>query len=171
MQKILLELKLVPIEARLKDASSRRERTEVVLRSELQQLEVRLIARIEARDEAASAEAHAAVERLAALQDQISALGAELKIAQERTGQSIAGTREVLEGAGQRLSHAEQALETIQQALGALHENTAAEINDIRKNLDAQGAAIESACTALAQTDDVLERLVDGLVLQSAEQA
>jgi hypothetical protein len=170
MQKVLLELKLVPIEARLKDASGRRERTEVVLRSELQQLEVRLLARIEAREEAASADGRAAIERLAAVRDQILALSAELTAAQEGTGQNIAGARQMVEDVGQRLSQAEQSLETIRQTLGSLHENTAAEIRDLRKNLDAQGAAIESACTALAQTDDVLERLVDGLVQSSAEQ-
>ena len=69
----------------------------------------------------------------------------------------------------QRMAAAEQNMEEIRKHFATLQENVAGDLHDFEKSLKAQGIAIESARTAMAQTDDLVERVVEALeLLQSS---
>ena len=69
----------------------------------------------------------------------------------------------------QRMAAAEQNMEEIRKHFATLQANVAGDLHDFEKSLKAQGVAIESARTAMAQTDDLVERVVEALeLLQSS---
>jgi hypothetical protein len=67
------------------------------------------------------------------------------------------------------MAAAEQNMEEIRKHFATLQANVAGDLHDFEKSLKAQGVAIESARTAMAQTDDLVERVVEALeLLQSS---
>jgi chromosome segregation ATPase len=62
-----------------------------------------------------------------------------------------------------RLSHAEQGLDSVVKRTGDLHDRVAHDLQGFEKTLHGQSASIESARTAMAQTDDLVERVVEAL--------
>jgi predicted trehalose synthase len=76
---------------------------------------------------------------------------------------------ETAEAVNQRVSGAEQNMEEIRKHFATLQENVAGDLHDFEKTLKVQGVAIDSARTAMAQTDDLVERVVEALeLLQSS---
>ena len=129
----------------------------------------------------------AAQDRAASAEQSIEASGERVvaRIQQSIDGLSdrIAGLEQRISGLEQRDTSAETArIEAIEQGLGAVRKQTA-DIHDLvaqdmlsfEQSLKAQAAAIESARTAMAQTDDLVERVVEALeslqstVLEHAE--
>ena len=76
---------------------------------------------------------------------------------------------ETLAAANGRMAAAEQNMEEIRKHFATLQSNVAGDLHDFEKSLKSQGVAIESARTAMAQTDDLVERVVEALeLLQSS---
>jgi hypothetical protein len=85
------------------------------------------------------------------------------------TGEAPARTKETVDSVNQRMAAAEQNMEEIRKHFATLQANVAGDLHDFEKTLKAQGAAIESARTAMSQTDDLVERVVEALeLLQSS---
>jgi hypothetical protein len=69
----------------------------------------------------------------------------------------------------QRATAGEQNVEEIRKHFATLQANVAGDLHDFEKTLKMQGVAIDSARTAMAQTDDLVERVVEALeLLQSS---
>ncbi len=60
-------------------------------------------------------------------------------------------------------SHIEAQVEQIRQQMADFHEMIAQDFQSFEKSLQTQSTAIESARTAMAQTDDLVERVVEAL--------
>ena len=72
-------------------------------------------------------------------------------------------------GLVQRVAAAEANMEEIRKHFATLQSNVAGDLHDFEQNLKSQAIAIESARTAMAQTDDLVERVVEALeLLQSS---
>jgi hypothetical protein len=83
--------------------------------------------------------------------------------------QHAGASNETAAAVDQRLAAAEQNLEEIRKHFATLQSNVAGDLHDFEKSLKAQVVAIDSARTAMAQTDDLVERVVEALeLLQSS---
>jgi len=118
----------------------------------------------------------AAGEAINALRGQLADVSARIAEAQQNMAQPIAEVREMgqqivgsvehtIAPIGQRLADVEEALQDLRNRSTSLQENVAADLNGIEQSLKAHAAAIESARTATAQTDDLVERVVEALEL------
>ena len=203
MHKILMELKLLTVLARRAETplSVRREQAGVAsLRAEMQQLEGRVAARLQACESTLANTNHAAAELrrqlaeanaqfTAAREQQASVLeglfgasetrlaerfGRDTEAASERIGRLEQGleaseariiarlVRET-EAAGERVGRLEQAVEAARQQTATLHQSVSEDFLTFEQGLKSQAVAIESTRTAMAQTDDLVERVVDAL--------
>ncbi len=225
MQKIILELKLLTVAARRAETPApARGAAESALRSEIQQLEARLSARLANYEKTVGAVQKTAAEsvenfkehiagihmQLAALQDRpvpapvdvealtqqiqgrleetVAAVAQQLRAqmqetveaakqhsaqAQEALGsvkqELAAQTSETAAAVNQRMAAADQNMEEIRKHFATLQANVAGDLHDFEKTLKVQGVAIDSARTAMSQTDDLVERVVEALeLLQSS---
>jgi hypothetical protein len=115
-----------------------------------------------------------------ALRGQLAEVGSRIAEAQGRMAQPIAEVRAMceqlvarvehtIEPIGRRLADVEGTLQDLSNRSATLQENLAADLNGIEQSLAQHGAAIDSARTAMAQTDDLVERVVEALeLLQSS---
>jgi hypothetical protein len=159
-------------------AAARREPSgEAGLRAEMQQLEAGIFARMQACEKTVVEMQRAAAE----LRGQLAAVNSRLAAASER---QVTIPEEFLEAAeariaariaqypaagGERLDRLEQSLDAARKHIATLHDNVAEDFLDFEKGLKSQAAAIQSARTAMGQTDDLVERVVEALEsLQSA---
>jgi eukaryotic-like serine/threonine-protein kinase len=192
MQKILMELKLLTVAARRADAGpATRGVSDTALHAELQKLEARVAARLAGYEKAIATMQESAAESVQTLKIQIAALHAEFVALRDRpveppvdvnaltaqiqahvdqtlaavTQEQAAKAAEVVTGVDQKMAKADQSVEEIRTHFATLQSNMAADLHDFEKSLKAQGAAIESARTAMAQTDDLVERVVEALEL------
>jgi predicted nucleic acid-binding Zn-ribbon protein len=192
MQRVLLELKLIrAMVQRAEHPPAARRATEVTaLRAEVQEMEARIAARLQEQQAAASAAACAADDAVNGLRSEVSGLRGQLAAAQqqavcaERSSEAaveraLAGMEQALAPAAQRLDRAERNLESLgkrlslieqgfdalRQQFSALQQNAAAGFQDLGRELKAQSAAIESLRSDAAQTDDLVERVVEALEL------
>jgi hypothetical protein len=165
MQSVLLELKLLAVHARRAEAPARREQAATAFRSELQQIETRLASRLEAYEKTASDTARAASEALETLRGQFSALGAQFAAAQERAELDTSSAKQAIEAIAARVANAEQGLDALQQAFATHTEKAAADLHELRESLKGQSAAIQLARRAQAQTDNLVEGVVEALDL------
>jgi DNA repair exonuclease SbcCD ATPase subunit len=147
-----------------------------VLRSEIEQLEGRMAARLAAHENAVSQMRQAAGEETLALREQLAEVRAQLAAVQERPVEPVltadAVNRQIAarvdETAGpviERITLAEQNLEEIRKHFSTLQENVAGDLHDFEQSLKTHANDIESARTAMAQTDDLVERVVEALEL------
>jgi hypothetical protein len=67
------------------------------------------------------------------------------------------------EAAGERVGRLEQAVEAARQQTATLHQSVSEDFLTFEQGLKSQAVAIESTRTAMAQTDDLVERVVDAL--------
>ena len=114
------------------------------------------------------------------LRGQLAEVSSRMVEAQERIAQPIAEVRAMgdqivarvehtIEPIGRRIADVEKALQDLSNRSAALQENLAADLNGIEQSLATHAAAIDSARTAMAQTDDLVERVVEALeLLQSS---
>jgi hypothetical protein len=172
-------------------AMSRSGASEAALRAELAQFEARVNAKLQAHEEAVADIQHAASEAVNALRGQLSLLGAQLAAAQEQAGRSsdpgpaieaaadriAARVQRSIDSLSERVAQLEQnagapardfrryenSLETLREQIAELHTHFAADMHEFELNLKAQSNAIDSARTAVAQTDDLVERVVEAL--------
>jgi len=183
MQKLLLELKLLAVAVQRAE-SPRREVVDPVpaIRAELQQVESRLAARLEG-SEAAIEAVNGRISRIEqAVQDTIAGLGHLEQALKERISQVERTAGEALSrmdraaseritrveqalgaAGGDRMEHMERAVESIRRDTAALRESVSEDLAMFDKSLKSQNTAVESARTAVAQTDDLVERVVEAL--------
>ncbi|MGA3016101.1 MAG: protein kinase [Bryobacteraceae bacterium] len=114
------------------------------------------------------------------LRGQLAEVSARLIDAQGRMAQPIAEVRAMgdqivarvehtLESVGRRIADVEGTLQDLSNRSAVLQENLAADLTGIEQSLATHTAAIDSARTAMAQTDDLVERVVEALeLLQSS---
>jgi hypothetical protein len=184
IQKVLLELKLLRAAARRAEGAgaTRREALEARLSAQMQDFEARVAARMEEREKSAAAIEQASSEALDALRTELAATQTELAAAQGR----LAAMQDNMEAAGQRLSGqvqqsmeasaaVEQSIDCVRQHSTALETRVDGDFGNYQKKFETQTAAIESVRASLAETDCLVERLVEamemlqGLVLGSSD--
>ena len=84
------------------------------------------------------------------------------------SGEVAAHLKETASALQERVAGAEHNMDEIRKHFATLQEHVAGDLHDFEKNLKAQGVAIESARTAMAQTDDLVERVVEALELMQS---
>jgi hypothetical protein len=181
MHKVLMEIKLLAVSARragVSAAAGRERAADTGLRAEIQQNEDRVAARLQACEKTVAEMQRAATE----LRGQLAATNVRLGAAcdgqdsiseriLEATEARIAASIEGLNvGAhDERMLRLEEGLDATRKHLATLHDSVAEDFVVFEQNLKSQAGAIQSARTAMAQTDDLVERIVDALdSLQSA---
>jgi hypothetical protein len=167
--------------------------SDAAFREEMAQFEARVDAKLQAQEQAGVEIQRSASEAVNSLRVQLSALGLQLSAAQELVGRGADNVGPAIEAAGERiaanaqrgidslservtyleqnpatpssepLAQVEIGLESLREQLNALHNHLAADMHEFEQNLKAQSGAIDSARTAMAQTDDLVERVVEAL--------
>ncbi len=173
MHKVLMEIRLLAVSARHSEAPAAvREPAAVTgLRAEMQHLEGRLAARLQpceksmAEMQLATTElrgelAAVNVRLTAACDQQISTLEGLLEAAEARMASRMERDREAN---AERMARLEEGLEAARKHIATLHDSVAADFLGFEQGLKSQATAIESARTAMAQTDDLVERVVEAL--------
>ena len=149
--------------------------------AQMQETHERALARVqEAQQRSLSGVQEAASDTVNTLRGQLAEVSARIVEAQERMAQPIAEVRAMgdqiaarvghtLEPIGKRIADVEETLQDLRNRSAALQENLAADLSGIEQSLSTHTAAIDSARTAMAQTDDLVERVVEALeLLQSS---
>ena len=180
MHKIQMELKLLTVLGRRAGAPasvSFEPADAADHRAEMQQLEARVAARLQVYEKTVAQIQHVTAE----LRGQLAAVNAWLATAVERQVSIPEGYLEAAEAriaerlgrdpeaGGERMVRLENGLEATRKRIATLHESVAEDFLAFEQGLKSQAAAVESARTAMAQTDDLVERVVEALEsLQSA---
>jgi chromosome segregation ATPase len=140
-------------------------------RGEMQQAETRMLSSRLQMSERSMAELHRAVaDAVTGLRSQLSTLTTQIGAAQDRP--AFASRLETIERSvavmEERVVRAEKEAEAAKQQVNVLHSAMAEDFITFEQNLQKQEKAVDSARTAMAQTDDLVERLVEALeALQS----
>ena len=112
-----------------------------------------------------------AAERIAVLEQAMQEANQRMAALEERT-EAPAGNPELertLATLADRLQRLEQNLQSMDKRNAELRELVAQDLQGFEKSLQTQSASLESARTAMAQTDDLVERVVEALeLLQSS---
>jgi hypothetical protein len=179
MQHVQMELKLHTVVARRsgQEAAPKAERVQELMRAAIGELEGRLNARLETQE----AKLQAAAQTEQTLRAEIAALEARLAARAEagdtRAAEQEARLAQHVESAGKRAAEQDTRLNdhiesAAKRAAGhdtqfAASENAAvaasARLAGIEQTLKAHGGSIESLESAIAQTDDLVERVVEAL--------
>ena len=182
MQKIILELKLLSAAVRRVDlvsgAALPRDTAEDsgAARPDMQQLEARLAARLQVHERTIAEMHRSANEAVSSLRLKVAAMNSELATTHQhgasRTGGGLddAAAETILarvdrgfEVLNARMAQIERTVEEMRRHASQFEHNIAADLVDIEQNLKGQSASIESARTAMSQTDDLVERVVEAL--------
>ena len=186
MQKAIMELKLLAVAARRAEAAAalRREKVDAeILRAEMREMEARLEARLasglQSQAGALSDIQRGTSDALAVFGDRLAALRTGLSEVQERLGAlAAAKPEEQIEAAGARiLLHVNRSLQSVEESVGSLEraleemmrhshqfeQNVSSDLVEVDRSVKTQAAAIEAARTAMTQTDDLVERVVEAL--------
>ncbi|MEO8592778.1 MAG: protein kinase [Candidatus Solibacter sp.] len=182
MQKIMMDLKLLSGAARRSGQSAppslRREPAAEpgMGRAEIQQMEARMAARLQLHERTMAEMHRSASEAVSTVKLQLAGMGSE--VASSRNLPSISFGNSMDEGAttaiqaridrgfealNARMSQLERSVEEMRRKFTQFEHNIAADLVDIEHGLKTQGAAIESGRTAMSQTDDLVERVVEAL--------
>ena len=146
------------------------------VRSEVQQLETRLEERLRSQETSVAEMQRSAIAAESSLKLLVAAMKSELAAnhqqAMERTGagRDEAATEAIFarvdrgfEVLNARVAGIERTMEELRRHGSQFENNIAADLVDLEQNIKAQSASIESARTAMAQTDDLVERVVEAL--------
>jgi hypothetical protein len=182
MQKIILELKLLSVAVRWTDPVSGAavpRGTAVDSASaqpDMLQLEARLAARLQIHERTIAEMHRSANEAVSALRLKVAAMNSELAASHQHGatrggggsddaagGTILARVDRGFEVLNARLAQIERTVEEMRRHASQFEHNLAADLVDIEQNLKGQGASIESARTAMSQTDDLVERVVEAL--------
>jgi hypothetical protein len=173
------------------------------IRGEMQQSESRLATRLQLGEKAMAVLNRAVVDALTGLRSQISTLTTQMAGMQDRANlglqgggdaaaseAALAGIEQTLQAFGTRMEVIEKGIGVLQdrvarteleaeaakQQVGVLQSSIAEDFVAFKQSLQKQERAVDSARTAMAQTDDLVERLVEALealqatVLQRSEE-
>jgi hypothetical protein len=165
------------------DAAATAEYQEHEVRSDLQHLETRLAARITTFEDRIGEIVRAAAENLAVMRSQLttatvlSAPRAEAVLQDASSDRTVARMQATLNAAMERIGQLEETIARSTERVHAVEEGVAAtrkRVNDLHsavaddfitfeETLKQHSSALESARTAMTQTDDLVERVVDAL--------
>ena len=87
--------------------------------------------------------------------------GSARELRGSRAGTS--GADRGFEALNARIGQIERTVEEMRRHISHFEHNVAADLVDIERSIKAQAAAIESSRTAMSQTDDLVERVVEAL--------
>jgi hypothetical protein len=180
MQKVMMELKLLSVAVRRAEpagAGPRRRDSTVeteALRAEIQQLEARLSNKLKVHEDSVNDVKQSAHEGISSLRMQVAATNSELaanhRQAMERKSIDESANEVILsrvdrgfEVLNVRIASIEKGVEELRKHTSQFEQNMAADLVDIEQNVKLQSASIESARAAIAQTDDLVERVVEAL--------
>ncbi len=223
MQKVLMELKLLTVAARRAEGATPALRAPAAdlapIRSEMQETEARIAARLEAHEQTMAAFQREVTDAVLKLREQLASLETRATAAQKETiaaaqlqahERAVAGLREEvaeavqalrgqlvalqnqlasvpaqdaapvpdregveeritaalrsgLEAMGERIAGLEQSFEAAREHTLEFERNVAADFHDFEAGMKQQDAAVQSVRTALTQSDDVVERVVEAL--------
>jgi eukaryotic-like serine/threonine-protein kinase len=179
VQKIVMELKLLSVAARRATQgapiSLQREGPSpdaALARAEIQQLEAKLAARLQLHERTIAEMHRAAADSVGNLKLQMAALNSNAALGGtsplDRLDDSAGSTIQAridrgFEVLNARVAGIERAVEDMRRKAVQFEHNIAADLVDIEHGLKMQSAAIESARTAMSQTDDLVERVVEAL--------
>ena len=186
MQRVIMELKLLSVAVRRTDpASGAALSRDVSVDSpapraevnplEMQQLEARLSARLRVHERTIAEMHRAANEAVSSLRLQVAAINSELaanhELGLDRTtlggegggGEVMTRVDRGFEVLNARMTQMERTVEEMRRHASEFEHNMAADLVDIEQSLKVQSTAIESARTAMSQTDDLVERVVEAL--------
>ncbi|MEO8373233.1 MAG: protein kinase [Candidatus Solibacter sp.] len=180
VQKIMLELKLLSVAARrvgqVTPISLQREGPSpdnALARAEMQQLEAKLAARLQLHERTIAEMHRSASDSVTNLKLQMATLNSNVALGRpsplDRLDDSVAdGSIQARIDRGfdvlnARMATMERAVEEMRRKSVQFEHNIAADLVDIEHGLKLQSAAIESARTAMSQTDDLVERVVEAL--------
>jgi len=188
MQKAQMELRLLGVSARRVESSPRRENVEALVRAEVQQaLEARFAGRLEAQSRSVAELQQAVTASLQAVQAQLCTVDAKLAAAQERAGRGEEGAAEMhrrvsaleqdarapqervarvellMETAVERITRTEHAVEAGNRQAVEFAQDATIRVHALEQTVSLQAEALEAARRALAQTDDLVERVVEAL--------
>ena len=161
VQKLMLELKLLSVAARRAKAPAMPgwEALETAFRGEMQQMESRFSAMMQMHESTISALERSAGEALNSLRSEVAAAGDERAALAER----LAGVEQGLLATNDRIQKIEATLESFDQNAAALRDSLTAELKVFEQSIEKQTKSVDSVRTALAQTDDLVERVVEAL--------
>jgi hypothetical protein len=179
IQKVMLELKLLSVASRRTGQSApisiqREEPSQDadLSRAEMQSLEAKLAARLQLHERTVAEMHRSAADAVTGLKVQIASLnhnlvlssGSPLGSHDESAGLSMQPRVDRgFEALNARIATLERMVEEMRRKSTQFEHNIAADLVDIEHGLKVQSAAIESARTAMSQTDDLVERVVETL--------
>jgi hypothetical protein len=188
MQKAQMELRLLAVSARRIEGAPRRDNLEALVRAEVQQaLESRVIARLESQAKAVLELQQAVTASLQAVQAQLCTIEAKLAASQERASRAEEGAAELhlrisdleqgsqgsqerlgrvellMEAATERVARSEHNLDVGRRQAAEFAEGSSIRLHALEQSLQSQAENLESARRAMAQTDDLVERVVEAL--------
>lgn len=183
VQKIIMEIKLIGVAARHAGQSApislQREGPSpdaALARAEMQQLEAKLAARLQLHERTIAEMHRSAADSVTNLKLQMAALNSNVALSRtgpldsldDSAGSAIqARIDRGFEVLNDRLAAMERTVDEMRRKSVQFEHNIAADLVDIEHGLKLQSAAIDSARTAMAQTDDLVERVVE--VLESLQ--
>jgi eukaryotic-like serine/threonine-protein kinase len=143
------------------------------LREEVGQVEAQIAARLASHEEAVVEIQRSAMEAVGTLKEQLVTMNGDLVAVQEalnarpseaELSQRILSRVDLgFEAAGEHIGRMEKTLEELRNHTSHFERSVAADLVDIEQNLKAHTASIEAARTAMSQTDDLVERVVEAL--------
>jgi hypothetical protein len=143
------------------------------LRQEVGQAEAQIVARLAAHEEAVVEIQRSAMEAVSTLKEQLVTMSADLTAAQdniasrpseaELSERILSRVDRGFEAVGEHVGRIEKTLEDLRNHTGNFERSVAADLMDIESNLKAHTASLEAARTAMSQTDDLVERVVEAL--------
>ena len=191
MQKIMMELKLLSVAVRRSDGapaaaaapnghapSLRRDPQDPAAAAHDSQLEARIAARLQAHERTMAEMQRAMAEAVQSLRAQLNHVVVDLATAQQRAafgngsfdGLDDTAADRILgrvdhgfEAVNERIAHLERNVEEIRSHQDVFEHSVAADLVDIEQTIKLQASGIESARTAMSQTDDLVERVVEAL--------
>jgi hypothetical protein len=186
MQKVMMELKLLMVAARRAEASAAARRQAMdshALRTEMREMEARLETQLALRMEShqrSLAELKGSLSDAGtALKVQLAAVRTEVMLARQQAASLVTVSAEqqldavascIMERVdrsfrcmGENISAVQNTLDALKQHTHQFEQSVAADMADVEQSLNMQSAAIESARTAMSQTDDLVERVVEAL--------
>ena len=131
------------------------------------QLESSMTARLREHEVTLTELQRTAINSLDALRSQIS--NVRSYSGESASEASVARIHDSIGAVEDRIKRIEQAVDGVRRHVATLHESVAEDFKSFEDNLASHTNAIQSAKTAMSQTDDLVERVVEALeVLQSA---
>lgn len=138
--KLMLELKLLAVAARRAESAApvKKEDAAELLRADMVRLEQRIVERFDAQERARTELAHS-------------------------VGAAIEELRAEVDAAAKRDAALEHSLDTLDRAAADVRDSVTKDLESVSTTLKSYASAIDSARIAMAQTDNLVERVVEAL--------